>query len=701
MMTCNRLVAQAESAARDSRWGMPSACIIVCKLMRKVLTLLFSLSLAAAAGADVYIVTNTNDTGAGSLRQAIADANAHLGLDSIDFNVPTTDRVLINVLTPLMITSPLLLDGATQALGKPEPPVILDRFGGMGDILTLNSGADGSEVRNLEIRGANGPDVAALRIAGATGVKVAGNVIGGNPGQVGLNEIGLVVSTSNNQIGGFTKEERNIIGGNSVGLLIDSGAFENVIAGNYFGVDATGTGRLTNFSAGIVIQNGENNVIGGTTDTARNVIDSSPAGIIFFKPSRANRIERNYIGTTPEGLAHPDLRNTQGIVLGGVGDNLVARNLISNNGTGIVVAEGFGQIIQNNLIGVDPDAMRAVPNGTGISVANVTDVAELRIGGSFGEGNRICGNTDDGIFVNSTSVIHIEGNIIGVNAIGDAAIPNGTGVRLVASENTTLGGPIASSGNVISGNRGDGVVASRAVISSNLIGVVRNSLNVLVPLPNGGNGITANTDGALTIGGDDAGNVIANNLGWGIDVGGTATVAARTIAFNIIRNNAQGGIRLRQNARQTIRLNSIGHNAGLGIDLGGDGVTLNDNNDGDGGANQRQNFPQLNSFSTTSTQISIAVTLNSTPNTTFTLDFYSSPEADASTFGEGETWLGTVTTTTNAFGSASVTKQVPAEGNLRKFITATATDPAGNTSEFSRALFIGPSAPPKHRSVRH
>jgi len=681
---------------------MPSACIIVRNvLMLRVLSLLFLLSLAAVAGADVYVVTSANDSGPGTLRQAILDANAHAGLDSIDFSVATLGRAEINIITPLVITSPLIVDGATQASGGSQPPVIVDRFNGTGDAFVLALGADGSEIRHLEIRSVSGPDAAAIRISGASGVTIAANVIGSDAGFLSRNNVGIVVSTNANMIGGFTVADRNIIGGNDTGVSINNGASDNTIAGNYFGLDAAGN-AFSNTSASIAIDNGNNNTIGGSNAAARNVITSSLSGIVISKPSGPNHIEGNYIGTTPDGLASPDLRNVQGVVVGGTGATVVTRNLISNNGTGIVVVEGFDQVIHGNIVGADPEVVQAVPNDIGINVLNITDVADLRIGGAAaGEGNRICGNKNEGILVDSTSVIHIEGNIIGVNQVGEGAIPNATGVRMIATENTTLGGPIPASGNLISGNRGDGVIANRGVILSNRIGVVPNVLGGLSPLPNGGSGISGVSDGALAIGDENAGNVIANNGGWGIDIGGNATVAARAIQFNSIRNNGSGGVRLRDNARETIRRNSIGRNGGLGIDLAGDGVTLNDSGDNDGGANQRQNFPVLTSFTSTSTQLSIRGTLNSAPNTTFTIDVYSSLEADQTTFGEGETWLTSLTARTDAGGNATFTAVVPSEGNTLRFITATATDPAGNTSEFSKVFFTGPSGPPKHRAVRH
>ena len=683
--------------------GTPSACIIVCNvLMCRVLSLSFLLSLAVVAGADMYVVTSTDDSGPGTLRQAILDANAHAGLDSIDFNVATSGRVTININSPLVITSPLVIDGTTQGVTGNEPPVIVDRFSGTGDGFVLDAGADFSEIRHLEIRGVSGTDVAAIRIAGAQGVIVAGNVIGSDAGFLSRNNIGVMVSTSGNTIGGLSPADRNIIGGNETGVSINNGGSGNTISGNYFGVDPTGTIRFSNSGASIAIDNGTDNTIGGSSAAARNIITSSLSGVVISKPSGSNRIEGNYVGTTPDGNANPDLRNVQGIVVGGTGGSVVRKNLISNNATGIVVVEGFGQIIQSNIIGADPEITKAVPNDVGINVLNITDVFDLRIGGAVaGEGNRICGSKNEGILVDSTSVIHIEGNIIGVNQVGEGAIPNGTGVRLNATENTVLGGPIASSGNLIAGNRGDGVIANRAVITSNRIGIVPNVLGGLTPMPNGGNGITGFGEGALVIGEENAGNLIANNGGWGIDIGGNSNGAARAIQFNTIRNNASGGIRLRDNAHETIRRNSIGRNGGLGIDLAGDGVTLNDSGDTDGGPNLRQNFPVLTSFTSTSSQLSIRGTLNSAPNTNFTIDVYSSLEADPTTFGEGETWLTSLTARTDSSGNATFTAVVPAEGNTLRFITATATDPAGNTSEFSKVFFTGPSGPPKHRAVRH
>ncbi len=166
-------------------------------------------------------------------------------------------------------------------------------------------------------------------------------------------------------------------------------------------------------------------------------------------------------------------------------------------------------------------------------------------------------------------------------------------------------------------------------------------------------------------------------------IGGTSTGAGNTIAFN-----TDDGVHAEfsTSTGNAILSNSIYSNADLGIELGVDGVTSNDVGDGDTGPNNLQNFPVLTSAFKGSTNIE--GTLNSTPNTTFTLEFFSNSACDPSDHGEGETVLGSTMVTTDGTGDASFMVTFPTDLPTGTFITATATDPGNNTSEFSQCATV-------------
>jgi ELWxxDGT repeat protein len=140
--------------------------------------------------------------------------------------------------------------------------------------------------------------------------------------------------------------------------------------------------------------------------------------------------------------------------------------------------------------------------------------------------------------------------------------------------------------------------------------------------------------------------------------------------------------------------NTIHSNGGVGIDLGADGVTLNDlsltppapSHDTDTGPNNLQNFPVLTSIYPGSAVIK--GTLNSTPDTTFSVEFFSNPVGTLPADAEGRTFLGRTAVTTNGAGNATIALVLPASVTVGEVITATATDPQGNTSEFSVGVMV-------------
>src|SRR5207244_1235078 len=165
-------------------------------------------------------------------------------------------------------------------------------------------------------------------------------------------------------------------------------------------------------------------------------------------------------------------------------------------------------------------------------------------------------------------------------------------------------------------------------------------------------------------------------------------VRGNTIAFNngsgvVVSSNGSA-------VNNLIRSNSIYSNNRLGIDLSvssdpSNGVTPNDAGDGDSGPNGLQNYPVLTGVSAAPGGGTIVTgTLNSGANKTYTIEFFSSPTADPSTFGEGALSLGTISVTTDAAGNAVFSTTLAAGVAGGSVITATATDPSNNTSEFSQ-----------------
>ncbi len=169
------------------------------------------------------------------------------------------------------------------------------------------------------------------------------------------------------------------------------------------------------------------------------------------------------------------------------------------------------------------------------------------------------------------------------------------------------------------------------------------------------------------------------------------TVGGAVSARNVIAFNGGDGVSVftSDDIRNRILSNSIYNNGELGIDLfGNDGVTANDNGpppDTDTGANNLQNFPVISSAVTSEGSTTVRGSLKSTANKTFILQFFSSPFRDTSGFGEGKTFLGQKTVTTNDNGNASFTFTLARTAPGGQSVTATATDPSGNTSEYSKA----------------
>jgi parallel beta-helix repeat protein len=512
---------------------------------------------AGFASAATFTVINTNDSGTGSLRQAITDANAGgAGPHTIAFDIPGSGVQTITQLSSLpaidVSSGGLTIDATTQP-GYAGSPLVAIACSDMSQIV--------------------------FGIAGSGGT-IKGLAVGG------------------------------------CGIVISSGAATSItVQACHFGVDAEGTTATPN-NQGISI-----------AETA----------FLIGGPAAADR-------------------------------NIISANLEF----GVEIGSLATGTIQNNYIGTDVTGTVALPNhGVGLTI--VGGSSGILVGGP-GSGNLISGNTGDGIDVGFyVADVTIQGNIIGTNVSGTAALPNATGITTVAPYPTGLviGGTGAGEGNLVSGNltTGMNIAADGALVQGNFIGV---DASHLLPLPNGGVGLSAQSATATPA----SPSIIGSSTPGG--PGG-----------NLIAFNGSLGLDVLSGTRNTIRGNSIHDNFGLGISLSNSVIpTANDLSDGDSGPNNLQNFPVITSITYGAGSTTVTGLLNSAPGTTFDLDFYSNAACSnfPRDFLQGETYLGSSQVTTDGSGNAPFTVSTLPSVVSGSKISVTATDPSGNTSEFSQRL---------------
>lgn len=197
-----------------------------------------------------------------------------------------------------------------------------------------------------------------------------------------------------------------------------------------------------------------------------------------------------------------------------------------------------------------------------------------------------------------------------------------------------------------------------------------------------GNSVLGNRIGT-TLGADlPAGNTLH---GVRVTAGASGNTIGNPFGPNVIAYNGGDGVFVESGTGNRL-LNRVFENAGLGIDLAPDGVTLNDAADGDVGPNDLQNFPDLTSATSPGSTTIVHGTLSSAASTTYRLDFFWSSSCDASGNSEGANQLGSMDVTTDGTGSIDFTAPLVSPSPLGSVITATATDPAGNTSELSNCV---------------
>src|SRR5438105_2168429 len=384
-----------------------------------------------------FIVNSTADPGTGvcddaecTLREAIAAANAHAGTDTIVFNIPGTGPHTIRPISHLpSLTSPVTIDGYTQPGAS------------------ANTLADGDNaVLTIELDGSLG-------------------------GTFGLPWL-LSISAGSSTVRGLVVNRGSAL----YGISLDTNG-GNTIEGNFIGTNIAGDAVLGN-REGVIIQFGSsNNLIGGTTPAARNIISGNSDGI-SLSGGTGNTIEGNFIGTDRTGSN--DLGNTVGIGVTASSNNTIggtaagARNVISGNGTEIRM-QADNNVIQGNYIGISATGGAFNYSSTSVVGINIFSSTGNTIGGLTSAARNVISGHSIGISLNSTPSTTVQGNFIGTDAAGTARLGNASiGINVQGSNNTVIGGTGTGAGNLISAN-GTGIQiapgsGTAIQIQGNLIG---------------------------------------------------------------------------------------------------------------------------------------------------------------------------------------------------------------------------------------
>lgn len=395
----------------------------------------------------VYSVTNTANSGPGSLRDAINAANAHVGADRIEFNIPASDAGHVyyandNVagqITLANVTPTTAVSDADISNIDPDWPhswfsiAPTAALPAISDSLTIDGYTQGrgTESSDDDAKVNTNTVVSKLGLNTVLRVELTGKNAGSLP-------TGILEGTA----GGIAVRGLAINRFQGYGLFLGFQTGGNLFAGNFLGTDISGTRAFTPAVAmdALAIASLAEDVVGGTTAAARNLISGNTgpsfqvAGIFS---NGGDRIEGNLIGTDRTGTRA--LANARGIYTGGAGSTIVggsdpnATNIISGNiNKGVEPRENT--IVQNNFIGTDVSGTLPLGNGTGIETGsssslitnNRVQIAENRVAFN-GVGIRVSNNgnliTRNSIFANSGLGIEFDFNEYVANDVPPASDP--------------------------------------------------------------------------------------------------------------------------------------------------------------------------------------------------------------------------------------------------------------------------------------
>ncbi len=713
-----------------SRWsiaGVATASVLgLVAIIPSTMATAAGSSSCAPSSTKVKTVTNTNNSGAGSLRAAIFKVNnPSLAWDTINFKIPGAGNHVIAPLTNLpSLTAPVTIDGYSQPGSSQASPTTPADLGIVIDARGLNRGlrlaTHDSVAKGLNVRNANAGSGDGIVVVGDCNT-IAGNYVGvmagGQTGAANVDD-GITVTGDSNTVGGSLPADRNVVSANGgTGVLVSGGG--NTVAGNLIGTNDDGNAALGNGAEGVSVT-GDSNTVGGTVAGTQNVV-SGNGGVGVAVAGSSNTIAANRVGTNEDGTAA--LGNSGGgIEIGPGAGNVVGgalANLVSGNvGSGVIVdATASGSQVLGNLVGTDADALADIGNsGDGVLVNAATTVISQNV---------IAGNGAAGIDAHADGVL-IFSNQIGVvtTATGPAPLSNDRDGIIVRGDGAVIGD--IDAGNTVAANGRNGIrlEGDDQTVSDNFIGT--DSTGAL-GLGNGRDGVFLHGKNSL-IGGatQDLGNVSSGNQQAGVHVvspGGPHIAAFDRVIWNLIGTapngadpiantgdgvllqatqvqvttntiwfNAESGIEVLQGTQNPLVGNRITLSGQLGIDLFPLGVTPNDVLDPDTGANDLLNVPLI--MSATSNASGTLVTwrmVQGLPGTKMQFEFFANSSCDGSGSGEALRPLGTAVRTTDAMGNLTATVQLTGTSVPGEVASATATlvpITLGPTSELSPCLTI-------------
>ncbi len=547
----------------------------------------------------------------------------------------------------------VLLDSANATVGGTDPQDSNVICGNGAQGVMIQPGASGNQVLGNQI-GVAGP-VEGYYFQdgnGADGVMIESSGTAGDPASI--------IYASSNVIGGF--DGGNVIsanGGDGVGL-VGVGATRNLVEANYIGIAPGGgyifgSGNPGNSGDGVNIDEAPDNQVGGPTSGLGNVISSNDDnGVEITGPDAVgNSVLNNIIGLTADGSSV--LGNDQaGVADTSPGTTIGPGNVISANLIGVLIsgAQATGVLVSGNLIGTDSSGEIDLGNaqqGVAIENASGNTVQGTAQGAQVISGNQV-GVEISGATSTQNLVI---GNFVGTDESGTLDRGNSDeGVLIEGAFGNTVGGMTATARNVISANqwgvRIDGISATG------------NSLE--------GNDIGTDSSGIRPLGNEINGVIISNNAS-GNSIGGTSSAQGNIIAFNVA-----AGVSVNSGTGDSILSNSMYANGQQEIVLVGT-------------ANHAQSAPTITGAGGGGTTNDVEGSLASVPNTTFLIDFFSSPTPDPSGRGQGQNFLGSTTITTNSSGNGSISFDLSTTIPVGFWVTATATNQSsGDSSAFSDAI---------------